>query len=92
MILKGSLSFNKSPFSISAEEPRGLHEDLRYDGKSSMRPDPLQIVQRSESIDETEEGDQEPEEQKPRRKYVPAQDKIQLELQEQAKRDKGNKK
>lgn len=66
-----------------------MQEEMRMN-KIALMPDPLQIVHRVESIDETEEGGEvEQEEVKPRRKYVPAQDKIQKELQEQSKREKG---
>jgi len=52
-----------------------------------MMPDPLQIIQRTDPIDdETDEGSTMPE-NKPRRKYIPAQDKIQIELKEQMKRE-----
>jgi len=89
MILKGSFSFNKNL--MTTEEPK---EDRPMSMKNSMssripeRPDPLQIVQRVESIDEMTEEDRDiDEEVKPRRKYIPAQDKIQLELKEQSKRE-----
>lgn len=84
MILKGSLAFNKS----FSEEPQRIQEDVKLSAFSKM-PDPLQIIQRVESIDETEEDEAEKED-KPRKKYVSAQDKIQMELQEQMKREKGN--
>jgi hypothetical protein len=84
MILKGSFSFSKNMIS---EEPKRAQEDARM-AKVSMMPDPLQIVHRTESIDETDEGEVAVEE-KPRRKYIQAQDKIQIELQEQSKREKG---
>jgi hypothetical protein len=88
MILKGSFSFNRS---ISEDDKRSMQiEETTRIGKVSRMPDPLQIVQRQESIEELEEGRQsQVEADKPRRKYISAQDKIQKELQEQIKREKG---
>lgn len=88
MILKGSFTFNKSAIAEEPQRVQQIQEEVRM-AKVSLMPDPLQIVQRTESIDETEEGEAVQEEIKPRRKYVPAQDKIQAELQEQVKREKG---
>jgi len=79
---------------MSEEDKRSLQmeETTRMNNiKIARMPDPLQIVQRVESIEEIEEGASQTETDsiKPRRKYVTAQDKIQIELQEQVKREKG---
>lgn len=99
-ILQTSLSYmaNKQPSTPTGDtttiaitspkiEPGATNKNLQY---NKILADPLSIIQKPIVNQESGEEDKQEEEEKPKKRYIPAQDKIQKEIQELAMREKGN--
>lgn len=87
-ILQASMNYNRVPTvtaTINEEQPPS---------KAPLEPvkvldDPLRFVQKINSVDEDENEQEKEVEDKPKRRYIPAQDKIHKEIEELAMREKG---